>query len=170
MRAYFFGNMYLSSIQQGIQGAHVLGEMYTKYLPINLSTNSEAVFTVSEQAVTLTDWARNHKTMIFLNAGYSEEIRELLKLFVSPKNSYPWAEFNESTEALDGTLTCIGIILPERIYGAAAFIRKNGEDNLEMIRKFGGIAIENDNGSAIVNFTKWEYELLKKLNTYGMAK
>ena len=31
MRAYFFGNMYLSSIQQGIQAAHCLGEMFLKY-------------------------------------------------------------------------------------------------------------------------------------------
>ena len=32
MRAYFWGNMYLSSIQQGIQAAHVVTEMFAKYV------------------------------------------------------------------------------------------------------------------------------------------
>lgn len=30
-RAYFFGNMYLSQIQQGIQAAHVVAEMSMAY-------------------------------------------------------------------------------------------------------------------------------------------
>jgi len=71
MRAYFFGNMYLSSIQQGIQAAHVVTEMFTKY-PID----HECI-----KFDDLNDWANNHKTMILLNGGYGENLYDLLGFF-----------------------------------------------------------------------------------------
>ena len=58
MRAYFFGNLYMSSIQQGIQAAHAVADMFIKY-----SNENEPNYHP------LREWATDHKTMILLNAG-----------------------------------------------------------------------------------------------------
>ena len=82
MRAYFFGNMYLSSIQQGIQAAHVVGELFTSYSESR--TNA-----MSEGGKLLWEWACDHKTMILLNGGYSENIHRLCEFFDDYQNTYP---------------------------------------------------------------------------------
>ncbi len=56
MRGYFLTNMYLSSIQHGIQAAHCLQEINNNFPGNEI----------------LTDWAENHKTMYVLNGGTSE--------------------------------------------------------------------------------------------------
>ena len=50
MRAYYFGNMYLSSIQQGIQAAHATHELFNKYMP-QPSTEGECCFDANTQSV-----------------------------------------------------------------------------------------------------------------------
>jgi hypothetical protein len=148
MRAYFFGNLYLSSIQQGIQAAHTVVEMYNKY-PVD-----------SHQYSILDHWARDHKTMILLNAGYSENIHELVSVFNTTANPLPWAHFNEGKDALDGALTCVGIILPEEFYEAAKEIR-NGVP-------------PTDQWAVAPNYfklqTDWERAMAQRLNIYGMAR
>jgi len=148
MRAYFFGNMYLSSIQQGIQAAHVTAEMFTKL------HESEDAF------MYLLEWATNHKTMILLNAGYSEEIRSLVEMFDSTDNPYPWASFNEGKDALDGALTCVGIILPEKIYRIAELNRKEVKEQTEVAewRRLVG------------DCSRWELSVVDRLPRYGLAK
>ena len=59
-RAYYFGNMYLSSIQQGIQGLHCTSEMYLKYMGSTLSV---------EPRQSLVEWGRTYKTVVLLNGG-----------------------------------------------------------------------------------------------------
>lgn len=98
-RAYFFTNMYISDIQRGIQTAHCATTLYMKY-PVNRL---------------LSTWASIDKTMIVLNGGYSSHLHELIYLF-KDQVKYPWAYFKESQAALDGALTCVGIILPDYIY------------------------------------------------------
>jgi len=168
MRAYFFGNLYLSSIQQGIQASHTVVEMFNKYLPSNFEHSGECCFEPNKQAIALSDWATNHKTMILLNGGYSIAILNLLEFFSESQNPYPWSEFRESEEALDGALTCIGIILPEKIYDTAKEIRDNNGLGLTEIQNYG--TYHQAPGSLPVEITKWEFELIKKLNTFGMAK
>ena len=102
MRAYFLTNMYLSSIQHGIQAAHCLQEINTKYKG------------GTDQALTLFDWAEDHKTMYVLNGGTSEQMHEILNFFRHESNNLPWHYFHEPS--LDNALTCIGIIVPEEIY------------------------------------------------------
>ncbi len=161
MRAYFFCNMYLSSIQNGLQSGHVIAEMFIKYEPEY----------DEELAGLLSYWAKNHKTMILLNAGYSETIHELVKFFYAMENPYPWASFCESKEALDGALTCTGIILPEKVYEAAAFVRANPAEEAYLMEHgsmpgyYNGIVPADS-----FEFTKWETLLIQKLNTFGMAK
>jgi hypothetical protein len=150
MRAYFFGNMYLSSIQQGIQAAHVVAEMFTKY-PAD-----------SQQHAILEHWAVDHKTMVLLNAGYSDEIRSLITFFNTIGNPLPWAQFYEGKDSLDGALTCVGIILPEEFYEGAKEVREFAGPVGPMV-------------SPIAKYFKmlqpgFEQELAVRLNNYGLAK
>lgn len=107
MRLYTFCNYYLSSIQQGIQSAHVIGEMFAGGVNMN-----EAALT------TLYDWAKNHKTMVVLNGGNSANLAELwYKLSDLSEALYlPFNGFREDAQSLNNALTCVGIIIPEKIY------------------------------------------------------
>jgi hypothetical protein len=145
MRAYFFGNMYLSSIQQGIQAAHVVAEMYTKYVSPD----------GCQEYFILEHWAREHKTMVLLNAGYGQEIHSLVEFFSSKDNPLPWAKFHEGVDALDGAITCVGIILPEEFYEAAKELRSPSMGVTTNIEKLQ---------------PGWERELATRLNNYGLAK
>ena len=172
MRYYGFGNMYLSSLQQGLQNAHTIVEMYNEY-PQELHP---------EMFEFLNEWAIEHKTMILLNGGYSENLRELFRFFSDERNPYPFAKFNEGQDALDGALTCVGIILPQKIYEVAALIRrdfpKQGPGLLDIIRTNGQVTFYDDNtygihedhNSITHKFTDWEIELMNELNKYGLAK
>jgi len=162
MRFYSFSNMYLSSIQVGLQSAHVISDMFVKY---NIAFHQE-------KTEILYDWAKNHKTMILLNGGYGDNIRNLLVDLDDPQNPYPWTDFCESHEALDGALTCAGIVLPEKIYEGAAVLR-SGFSQLasESLTEDGTITLFSDTGFARVEeYTKWEAKFMNKLNTFGMAK
>lgn len=170
MRAYFFGNMYLSSIQQGIQAAHAVAAMYTKYLPLPHRQDPGDVFSYDDEAAYLTDWAENHETMILLNAGYSSTIHELCEFFQSMDNPYPWSAFYEGKDALDGALTTVGIILPEDIYEGAAVLR-NVRITAEILREEGLVTLNYGKADERTIYpTKWQAELMGKLNQFGLAK
>lgn len=103
LRAYFFQNFYLQGIHAGIQAQHTMAEMFVKYI-------------MGSEKEMLLDWAQNHKTTIVLNGGMSGDLQAIVDLLSSPQNTYPWAFFKETEYALNGALTNVGIILPERIY------------------------------------------------------
>ncbi len=155
MRAYFFGNMYLSSIQQGIQAAHVVAEMFVKYgnMP---STGPEG----NQGWNILNHWASEHKTMVLLNAGYSDEIRSLIQFFETVDNPLPWAYFNEGQDALDGALTCVGIIIPEEFYEGAKELRTFGTPLLAQMNGPNYAKLQN----------RWEWAFAERLNNYGLAR
>lgn len=116
LRGYFFGNFYLSSIQQGIQSAHVIQEMIAKY-----SCNTANIFT-RHAANIFTDWCLNDKTMILLNGGMHQDIYQIFAKLNSLTNqgkTYPVAYFQEERAALNDAITCAGIVLPERVYNLA---------------------------------------------------
>ena len=176
MRAYFFGNMYLSSIQQGIQAAHVVSEMFTQY-PDREEKDSSFLW----------EWAIHHKTMILLNGGYMETMEELMNFFKTIKNPYPWSPFYEGHDSLGGILTSIGIVLPEKIYKAAAAIRserpgvqfnRDGSYTLRYIIEEQGGFTSNPNDSIQMTITepthfevsKWEFELMNRLNEFRLAQ
>ena len=174
MRAYFFGNMYLSSIQQGIQAQHTTAELFLNY------PNPDDVQTapVKERyaGMLLYDWARNHKTSILLNGGYSSALHELVEKFANRENPYPWAFFNEGYDALDGALTCVGIVLPEKIYGLASALRgPEAEETEKFIREHGewfssDVPADPNDCSVPHEISKFELELALELNKYGLAK
>ncbi len=170
LRAYFFGNMYLSSIQQGIQAAHTVAEMFSKYTWVT----EDYELNIEPTRIILYDWAEKHKTMVLLNAGYSEEIRDLTRFFMKPDNPYPCSYFEEGEDALDGALTCAGIILPDTIYGASAAIR-NGLLLPESIEESGlveYIGMDELGTELDISYpvSKWEYQLILRLNNYGLAR
>lgn len=161
MRAYFFGNMYLSSIQQGIQAAHTLGELFLRF-PERECDGGQCLW----------EWANQHKTMVLLNAGYSEEIRDLTNFFNDCRNPYPWAKFCESSEALDGALTNVGIILPEEIYTIAKDIRQDPV-KLEVIEARHGVAhyySEEEGRTKEFEMNRWQFKLVQRLNQYTLAR
>jgi len=112
-RAYFFNNMYLSSIQQGIQAGHVIAEMSIKYV------KESPKDTIYEK------WAKDDKVMIVLNGGYVSNLYYIQEAIANL--DFPWAAFNESEEAMDGMLTSVGVILPEWIYKLAKLMRDENE-------------------------------------------
>lgn len=152
MRAYFFGNLYMSSIQQGIQAAHAVADMFIKY-----SNENEPNYHP------LREWATDHKTMILLNAGYSSEIRNLVNFFQHPDNPYPWCEFHEGQDALDGALTTVGIILPEEIYGTSKQLRDEPMYTTSKLDHTLGL-------SPFSHLSTWQFDLALRLNNYGLAR
>jgi len=148
MRAYFFSNMYLSSLQNGLQTAHVVAEMFVKY------TGAVDIY--------LQNWARNHKTIIILNGGYSSNLLQLCDLFSDPQNPYPWANFNEEQSALNGAATCVGIILPEKIYEF---------DYKEHTNSYNTTMLDYDPLlEQWYSFTSWEQNLIVELQKYSLAR
>lgn len=182
MRLYSFTNLYISSIQKGIQTAHIVSEISVKY-----TTQKEKCLNLAYE-----DWANNHKTVIVLNGGYGENLYTLEELFADKDNTtYPWAAFNEERDALDGARTAIGIIVDERIYEMAAAIRPfsistdkefesllTGNVPASMDDKYGSkitsaiYALLGDNcfGIPYINpFTEFERKLILELNKYHLA-
>jgi hypothetical protein len=106
MRAYFFCNYYLSSIQQGIQSAHCLAEMFVDYTDPWTAQNI------------LFEWAQNHKTMVVLNGGNSENVLAIYAALcrLCDELEYPYGVFKEDTASLNSAYTCTGVIVPEKIY------------------------------------------------------
>lgn len=113
LRAYFFANMYLPSLHAGIQSQHTTAEMFVKYAkPNTIFFNKDD----EVQRGILFKQASDHKTTIVLNGGMSGDLAEIKSLLSHTDNPYPWAYFNETEYALNGALTNVGVILPERIY------------------------------------------------------
>ena len=101
MRFYSAGNMYLSSIQQGIQAAHCVAEMSRLWMSNKM----------------VSDWIVTHKTLICVNGGNNKSLNEFYEL-VRYQKQFPVAQFHEDEQSMAGMLTTVGIIVPEEIYGA----------------------------------------------------
>ena len=115
LRAYFFQNMYLSSIQAGIQSQHTTAEMFVKYE--NIDCNCWEACDCFQPMNMLYDWARHHKTTIVLNGGMQSDLQEVLSLLQQKDNPFPFSFFKEAEYSLNGALTNVGIIL--RVQGEA---------------------------------------------------
>ena len=158
MRAYYWGNMYLSSIQQGIQAAHCTAEIY------------EAARESRDVSLQVKEWATKHKTMILLNGGYSENLHRLVKFMSRTQNTYPWACFHEGEDALDGALTCVGIVLPGIIYNGASCIRRNSFEEVKVGTFCDPASVpEGLPHNFWSRLTDWEKELIAELNQCGLA-
>lgn len=115
MRLYLFNNMYISAIQNGIQGIHVLGEMLVKYAP------------GTREHDTVTQWARDHKTVVILKGGYAETLEKIhdalkgiARDWVPDGSALAFAWFHEEQAAMNGCLTSVGAVVPEECYPTSA--------------------------------------------------
>jgi len=142
MRAYFFVNSALSGIQKGLQVAHCVTEMGNKAAAVASWIHDQAARDADPEKIALHDtyfdWAEHAKTMIVLEGGFHAGLQEISNFFAPveyegewpegfkppAQNPYLWAEFYEDEETMNGMMTCVGIILPERIYEAAAHLRE----------------------------------------------
>jgi len=158
--------MYLSSIQQGIQAAHVISNMFMKYVTIS----EDYEITADPKRIMLWDWAQNHKTIVLLNGGYAETIRNLIQLFDDIENPYPWADFHEGKDALDGALTDVGIILPEKIYEGASVLRSSLVAPQLLMEEGSLCLFYGTDEERRQEYTRYEAKLMGKLNTFGLAK
>ena len=163
MRAYFFGNYYLSSIQQGIQALHCIVEMGHKYKFLSIP-----------QTKMLDTWGVIHKTVVLLNGGNQQSLIDLLAFFVGQDNPYPFGSFREDEQSLNEALTCVGIILPEKIYEGSALLR----DRRTMIQHLEPTDLFDNHNKVLVPvgdnscphvYTEWEITLMQKLNEYRLA-
>lgn len=145
MRLYTLTNFMLSSIQQGIQSAHLIHELFVKYQ--NYSTSSL-------QHRWLWDWAKNHKTLIILNGGNVSDLQNTFLMFrrLCDVTNYPFTSFFEDEQSLNNTLTCVGVILPAPIYSAAESYRK-----------------ETDKKSVLEPFSQEEQEIIEFISMQRLA-
>jgi len=104
-RAYFFTNFYLSDIQKGIQPLHAVGDMAAKY-----------AVDFSDEKNMFIEWATRDKVAIVLNGGNSADLDEIYTELYGC--DYPLVKFIEDEESLCCATTCVGIILPNRIWDA----------------------------------------------------
>jgi len=103
-KLYSFVNSYLSDIQRGIQTAHLVNEFWQKYLDKCLIQHESFI-----------DWAYLQPTIVILNGGNHADLGGLGVLFKSIRNvQYPFASYHEDDDSLNGVLTAVGIILPEK--------------------------------------------------------
>lgn len=107
-RLYVLTNMYLSSIQKGIQTAHVVGELFIQ--PHDDTGISHY-------------WARNNKTIIVLNGGNHLSLLRMYTHF--QLSTYTCALFREDENSLRNAVTAIGIILPENVWSGKSKNRTN---------------------------------------------
>lgn len=169
LRCYTFTNFMLSSIQQGIQSGHAMVELFNKY---HLDNGLQV------QQDMLRDWAQNHKTLVCLNGGNADDVRDIKGFFdighQRGQNAYPYAAFFEDEASLDGALTSVAVILPARIFDAAAALRsKDPSINAayDYILNVLRVTFYNRNGSArIEEFNQWESQLLDRLNKASLAR
>lgn len=172
-RCYHFNNFYLAGIHAGIQAAHAQHELSYKYQDSHGST-----FRAYQ------DWVESHKTLILLNAGMAKDLEELVTFFQSAENPFPWAEWRESEEALNGCITSIAMVLPNKIYENSFLIGQamkkppgpgscyqTARQNVELVQ-----CVDNDfkytgryelsvrhSGRVLESFDQFEIDLMRKM-------
>jgi hypothetical protein len=138
----------LSSIQQGIQSGHAAMELVNKYYD-----NQNPTYVVDEHNwEVVLDWIQNDKTIVCLNGGNSESMFEWETFLNTYENPFPWVAFHEDESSMEGILTSIALILPERIYGVDL------EELYAMASFIPG------------KFTSWEWELVNRVKSTGLAR
>jgi hypothetical protein len=116
MKLFSFTNMYLSGLQAGLQTAHAVAALFRKY-PHTIGYEADignCCIPGSLECDHLIDWADNFQTIIILNGGSSEELSDL-SVFLSHQNEYPYVQYRESEEAANNLLTCVAIVVPEKL-------------------------------------------------------
>lgn len=126
-RLYSFTNFYLSSLQKGLQTAHLVEELNLKYNLTghiawrSLHGNVKLAYNV------LHEWGKYHKTIIILNGGNSANLQLIYNKLAELNNSLslPFTKFNEDEQSLNGALTCVGLVVPMSIMSFVPTVTMN---------------------------------------------
>jgi hypothetical protein len=113
-RGYVFVNRALSSIQKGVQGSHSITEMFNDCI----LTGTEKEGKAASKEFALSEWTKNHKTLVYLDCGFHQEILdhyETAKGFCE-KLGLPHALFREDEWTMNCMATAFAIIVPSTIY------------------------------------------------------
>lgn len=170
LRLYVWVNFYLSSIQQGIQTAHVVHSLFVKY-PMETSH--------FESGSILWEWAKNDKTIITLNGGAMPDIEEAFNLLLSLRVPYqdvvlPIECFYEDA-SLKGMMTSFGIVVPQCFYDAK-LIKNEKEDCDVYVFDEPTWEVESlSDDSPIMKRTVYhpetpEFQLISMLKSCGLAR
>lgn len=165
MRFYSFVNYYLSQIQHGIQTAHCAVDMRTKYPAHPYDISKDVMRSACDM---YTDWATNHKTVVLLNGGNQQSLYDLWAMFDHPANPYPISYFQEDEQSLNNALTCVGIILPEKIYEGANLLRDR-RSNVRRVSDGVNIIVSGNGEIYEHEYTTWEIEMMQRLIQYRLA-
>lgn len=128
LRAYFFGNMYISPIQHGIQAAHVVTKMAARYCN-NYEATGDVFF----------DWADVGVTKILLNGGYHSNLEAVYAIleYLCPPLGLPFGKFHEEVDALNGALTSVGVVVPEEIYSFNCRVDYGRDSTMTLATRIG---------------------------------
>ena len=163
MRLYTFVNgLYMRPIQFGIQSTHAVADMFIKYRDSYYNS----------QRVQLHEWAEHHKTMVILNAVNVAGLKDIFSFLDSPENPFPYGNFHEDEQSLGGVITCAAVVLPERVYTAAADLRYNRGGEYDPVTQVLKVVQRDDTMRHTWNeysLTPYEMRLAQKLNEFGLA-
>lgn len=148
MRCYHFCNMYLASIQHGIQSAHAQMELFVKYSDPQCPHYLE-----------LYTWAQYHKTMICLNGGMHVNMKSLLEHVSSPDNPHSWSCFYEDDDAVNGLLTNVAVVLPGYFYDNVPQVMLSQTTNDLVLL-----------ASASAGWTPWHFKMAELMHKLRLAQ
>jgi hypothetical protein len=103
-RLYCLTNIYISSLQKGLQTAHVVSDLA---LAARGDSAADQVFSA---------WASQDRTIIILNGGNSLSLERWQQWLQQCGQRWPWAAFREDQQSLNGAITAVGMIVPESVY------------------------------------------------------
>lgn len=168
LRLYTFVNFYLSSIQQGIQSAHVVHELFLKY------PTEGADFGAGEM---LWSWAENHKTMIVLNGGMNTDIQEIFYIMEQLEHTHlgimPFVGFREDEKSLGNILTSVGVVVPQRLYEAKKNVFLTDDFKIEYgtpIPEESYIFVGEDNVVCVYKPNTPEHTFIDMLKSCSLAR
>ena len=137
LKYYSFAHCYLSPLHAAIQTTHAVANLFVSPTPEFLNTAHL--------------WVQQGSTLVILNGGSSKRLSVIEEL-AREQSAYPYTYFFESS--MDGMLTTVGIILPEKIWFTAERIRHK-EINLEEFSTTKTLSLP---GGIEYKFTENEYQ------------
>lgn len=133
-RLYSFTNYYLSSLQKGLQTAHVVSEMA---LLNTIYREKHPRRPFADEGNAFEQWCRQDRTIIILNGGNSKQLETLyydLQKFNLP---YKPTFFREDEDSLGGAFTAVGILVPS-LYWKSEDNEKWDHEEVVRVRQFLG--------------------------------
>lgn len=178
-RLYTFINFYLSSIQQGIQSAHIVSNLFIKYDCTGCEHKHEQDYDVANDV--LWQWAEHDKTIIVLNGGTSFDIRQN---FIDVMNLVPKCEtfaipfvfFQEDHNALGiyehGLVTGFGMVVPQQMWDAVEYpLNQNKLNQTGQYFPFATEYVYDNNGSYVSFLAEApETKLISLIKKHSLAR